>query len=106
MTTRRDRFDDLVLAAAERARLWLGSRHGDISFAVEEVPPDDPAAWEVRATSLGRLVGTRSERRIVIYRRPVEARAGSQSEVAALIRDVVAEQVALVLGVPPDEISL
>ena len=102
MTTRRDRFDDLVLAAAERARPWLGSRHGDISFAVEEVPPDDPAAWEVRATSLGRLVGTR----IVIYRRPVEARAGSQSKVAALIRDVVAEQVALVLGVPPDEISL
>ena len=106
MTTRRDRFDDLVLAAAERARPWLGSRNGDISFAVEEVPPDDPAAWEIRATSLGRLVGTRSERRIVIYRRPVEARAGSQSEVAALIRDVVAEQVALVLGVPPDEISL
>ena len=56
MTTRRDRFDDLVLAAAERARPWLGSRHGDISFAVEEVPPDDPAAWEVRATSLGRTV--------------------------------------------------
>ncbi|MFN8046724.1 MAG: metallopeptidase family protein [Dermatophilaceae bacterium] len=107
MQSRRDRFDDLVREVAERARPWLGTRHGDVEFAVEDVPPDDPPAWEPRAATLGRVVGGgRVPRRIVVYRRPVEARAGSEAEVSALVRDVVTEQVALLLGVPPDEIVL
>lgn len=107
MTTRRDRFDDIVLEAAQRAQPWLGTRHADVTFAVEDVPPEDPAEWEPRAATLGRLVGGgRVPRRIVVYRRPVVARAGSEHELAALVRDVVAEQIALLLGVPPDEITL
>lgn len=107
MTTRRDRFDDIVLEAAQRAQPWLGTRRADVTFAVEEVPPEDPAEWEPRAATLGRLVGGgRVPRRIVVYRRPVVARAGSEHELAALVRDVVAEQIALLLGVPPDEITL
>jgi predicted Zn-dependent protease with MMP-like domain len=107
MSTRKERFDDLVLEVAERARPWLGNRHADVEFAVEEVPPDDPPPWEPRAATLGRVVGGgRTPRRIVVYRRPVEARAGTDAEVTALVRDVVGEQVALVLGVPPDEVTL
>ena len=107
MTTRRDRFDRVVVDAAERTKPWLGTRHADVEFAVEDVPPDDPMAWEPRTATLGRLVGGgRQPRRIVVYRRPIEARVGSDHELSALVRDVVAEQLALLLGVPPDEISL
>ncbi len=107
MDTRRDRFDALVVEAAERARPYLGQRFLDVDFAVEEVPGEDPAAWEPRVASLGRLVGdARTGRRIVLYRRPIEARARDRSDLPHLVRDVVSEQVALLLGVPPDEIAL
>lgn len=107
MLSRRDRFDEVVIEVAERAQPWLGVRHADVEFAVEEVPPDDPPPWEPRVATLGRIVGGgRRPRRIVVYRQPVQARAGSEAEVAALVRDVVAEQVALLLGVPPDEVRL
>lgn len=107
MATRRERFDDLVLDAAARARPFLGPRHADVEFAVEDVPPQEPPGWGPQVAPLGRLVGSaRTGRRIVLHRRPIEARAGETAELAALVRDVVAEQVALVLGVPPDEIEL
>jgi hypothetical protein len=36
----------------------------------------------------------------------VEARAGSTAEVAALVGEVVLEQVAALLGVPPDDLEI
>jgi predicted Zn-dependent protease with MMP-like domain len=43
--------------------------------------------------------------RIVVYRRPVETRAADPRELAALINDVVVEQVASMLGVDPRELD-
>lgn len=106
MTSRREQFDALVVEVAERARPWLGSRHADVEFAVEDVPSESPLAWEPQIAVLGRIIGAHGDRRIVLYRRPIEARGGSHAELAFLVREVVAEQVALVLGVPPDEITL
>lgn len=107
MVSRRDRFDRVVLEVAELARPWLGTRHADVEFAVEDVPPGDPPAWGPRSPVLGRLAGGgRSPRRIVVHRRPLEARARSEHDLGVLVRDVVAEQVALLLGVPPDEVVL
>lgn len=108
MQTRRDAFDDLVLEVADRVRPVLGSRHDDVEFAVEDVPPTDPPPWEEQLSPLGRLVPARGGHPpvVVVYRRPVEARAGSAAEVAALVGDVVLEQVAALLGVPPDELEL
>jgi len=43
--------------------------------------------------------------RIVIYRRPVASRAQGDNELTELVRRVVVEQVALMLGRSPEEID-
>jgi predicted Zn-dependent protease with MMP-like domain len=107
MLTRAERFDDLVLDSADRVRPVLGQRFAATEFAVEEVPPEDPAPWEAQEPALGRLIGPqgRSPHRIVVYRRPVEARARDERDLGELIHGVVVEQVAALLGVPPSEID-
>lgn len=107
MDTRRQRFDDLVLDAADRVRPHLGSRYAELEFAVEEVPPADPAPWEEQAAPLGRLFRGTSARphRVVVYRRPVELRAHDDQDLSDIVREVVTEQVAALLGVPPHEID-
>ena len=107
METRRARFDSLVLDCAERVRPHLGTRYAALEFAVEEVPPQDPAPGEEQTAPLGRLLrGTASRpHRVVVYRRPVEARAADDQELAEIVREVVTEQVAALLGVPPHEID-
>ena len=105
--TRAERFDELVVAAADAL-----PRHcpqvGSIQFAVEEVPPSDPAPWE-HGVVLGRGFAAQPRAglpsRIVVYRRPVASRAREDAELAGLVRRVVVEQVALVLGRGPDEID-
>lgn len=107
MGTRRERFDDLVLDAADRLRPHLGSRYAALEFAVEEVPPVDPSPWEEQVAALGRLhrgVPGRPDR-VVVYRRPVEARALDEQDLVELVREVVTEQVAALLDVPPDELD-
>ena len=64
MRSRAEHFDALVLDCADRVRPHLGTRYAAPEFAVEEVPPQDPA-----------------------------------------LREVVTEQVAALLGVPPHEID-
>ena len=107
METRRASFDSLVLDSADRVRPHLGSRYAELEFAVEEVPPQDPAPWEEQTAPLGRLLratGSRTDR-VVVYRRPVEARAADDQDLADIVREVVTEQVAALLGVPPHEID-
>lgn len=108
MRSRREVFDDVVIDVAERARPYLGSRYAGVEFAVEDVPLSDPAPWEEQAAPLGRLlpVGGSVGHRVVVYRRPVEARVRDAEDLAAVVREVVAEQVAVLLGVPPSEIEL
>ena len=107
METRRARFDAVVLDAADRMRPHLGTRYAGLEFAVEEVPPQDPAPWEEQTAPLGRLLRGAGARpnRVVVYRRPVEARAQDDLDLADIVRDVVTEQVAALLGVPPQELD-
>lgn len=105
MTTRAERFDDLVLDSAQRLETVL--RGHAVEFAVEDVPPSDPAPWEGEVVPLGRVFPGRGSvaARIVIYRRPVEARAADERELAQVVHDVVVEQVAALLGVRPGEVD-
>ncbi|WP_237564117.1 MULTISPECIES: metallopeptidase family protein [unclassified Actinomyces] len=105
--TRAERFDAMVIAAADA----LSRRHPEITqmqFAVEEVPPSDPAPWE-QGVVLGRGFAAEPRAglptRIVLYRRPIVSRAADDAELAELVRRVVVEQVALVLGRRPEEID-
>ena len=105
--TRAERFDALVAEAAAGL-----ARHcpqvEQIQFAVEDVPPSDPAPWE-RGVVLGRGFSAEPRAglpaRVVIYRRPVTSRAQDGQELAALVHRVVIEQVALMLGRRPEEID-
>lgn len=79
-----------------------------MQFAVEEVPPSDPAPWE-RGVVLGRGFAAEPRAglpaRIVLYRRPITSRTASPTELAELVRRVVIEQVALLLGRRPEEVD-
>jgi len=107
MATRAEQFDELVLDAATRIEHQAGADLGDLEFAVEDVPPSDPAPWESSDVPLGRLFAAQGKMpaRIVVYRRPVETRTTDPRDLAALINDVIVEQVASLLGVDPRDLD-
>lgn len=106
MISRADAFDDLVLDTAGRFRSVLGRRWEQVEFAVEDVPGDGPLPWETSAP-LARIFPAEGSlpTRVVIYRRPIEALATRGEETAALVHEVLLDQVAEMLGVDPDEID-
>ena len=105
--TRAERFDHLVLQAVARLEKRWAQQLDGTEFAVEDVPPSNPAPWEHGGVPLGRYfpadVGLPA--RIVIYRRPVETRALDAGDLEDLVRDVVVEQVAHLLARSPDEVD-
>lgn len=104
MLSRSARFDELVLDALQLIEHRLGRELTDLEVAVEDVPPTDPAPWE-SGIALGRLFPAEGahQARVVVYRRPVESRA-SGDDLAALVHDVLAEQVASMLGEDPEDL--
>jgi predicted Zn-dependent protease with MMP-like domain len=113
--SRSERFDDLVRNAInELEQRWSHELEG-VEFAVEDVPPpgtgwDDGVVADETAggpVPLGRLLsgdhGTPP--RVVVYRRPLEARAGDRGDLGELVHEVVVDQVAQLLGLDPDVID-
>ncbi|KJE23773.1 hypothetical protein FF36_01958 [Frankia torreyi] len=102
--TRGDRFDDFVLDAVEHLDHRWSAELSDVEFAVEDVPPvavtdeEIPLARFQPATGKGRS-GT--PRRIVVYRRPIEARAVDSEDLAELVLDAIIHEVAEMMGVDP-----
>ncbi len=107
--TRADRFADLVLDAVERLEGRWRRELADVEFAVETVPPVDAleAARDSETVPLSRLYrgGAGHNARVVLYRRPVEARATGGPELAALVQDLITERLAELLEVEPEEID-
>lgn len=104
--TRAEVFDDLVRESADRLeRRW--PQLSEIEFAVQDVPWDGERTASEDTVPLGRLVNPDQNggRRIVVYRRPVEIRAKSREDRAALVHEVVVEQVAELLGLSPDTVD-
>jgi len=101
--TRAERFDEQVLDAFERLERRYVRELAAVDVAVEDVPP--PAdAGPVRLGDVIAGLGTRPPV-LVVYRRAVEARATSPREVEDLLREVLAEQVADLLGLPPEQVD-
>jgi len=104
--TRRDRFDDLVLAVVTDLEERWRDRLGLVEYAVEDTPqlPDD---WESTAVPLASMVRGSGARptRLVLFRRPIEHRCSSRVELEALVHRVVVEQVADLLNVDPQIID-
>ncbi|MET0740856.1 MAG: metallopeptidase family protein [Candidatus Nanopelagicales bacterium] len=112
MRSRAEQFDDLVLDSVERLDEHLGGRLDGVEFVVDEVPPDPrtlPAdgAWVDDPVPLGHSFRATSDAngRVVVYRRPVEARADGRTDLAALIHVVVVQQVSELFGIPPEEVD-
>ncbi|HEY0118464.1 MAG TPA: metallopeptidase family protein [Cellulomonas sp.] len=105
--TRAERFDDLVLDAVEELEHRWSRQLEGTEFAVEDVPPSGPAPWEHGGVPLGRYFPADAglPARIVVYRRPLEARATDALDLADLVHDVVVEQVAHLLGRAPEDVD-
>ncbi len=105
--SRSQRFDDLVLDAVEHLEQRWASALDGVEFAVEDVPPSDPSPWEHGEVPLGRFFPAQGQLppRIVVYRRPVETRAGEPRDVGTLAQEVVVEQVAHLLGLSPEQVD-
>ncbi|MFL6128844.1 MAG: metallopeptidase family protein [Mycobacteriales bacterium] len=120
--SRAQQFDDLVLDVVEHLEGRWAAKLESVEFAVEDVPavPDGPPESLVYGTDvvedgavpLARLLpagaddaGRPTPPRVVVYRRPLEARAADRTDLADLVHDVVVEQVANLLGLDPDEVD-
>ncbi|MBO0609159.1 metallopeptidase family protein [Myceligenerans salitolerans] len=105
--TRAEVFDDLVLDVAQSLDRRWGKALNGTQFAVEDVPPSDPAPWEDGGVPLGRYFPAEAGQpaRVVAYRRPIEVRSHDEHDLADLVRDVVVEQVARLLARAPEEID-
>lgn len=105
--TRAERFDDLVLDAVEDLDPRWREPLQRVEVAVEDVPPADPSPWEAGEVPLGRVFPADRglPARVVVYRRPVEARSQGATDLADLVRTVVVEQLAHVLDVSPRELD-
>jgi predicted Zn-dependent protease with MMP-like domain len=113
--SRAQRFDDLVLeAVAQLEPRWEAELSG-VEFAVEEIPAADLPDDEPDPVPLARLdpgsPGAGDPRhparpaRIVLYRRPLMARADDEDDLSALVLDVVVEEFARLLGVDPQAVD-
>lgn len=99
-------FDDLVLESIERiARAYPELE--DVEVLVEEVPPKERRDGSPDPVSLGRaeLPSGSAPPRIVVYRRPVELRAKPGEDREDLVHDVVAELIAELLGISPQQVD-
>jgi predicted Zn-dependent protease with MMP-like domain len=107
LRTRRERFDDIALAIVTEIDGRWQSRLGLIEYAVEE-SPDIPKEWTVEdhipLGSLERGSGAKPAR-LVIYRRPIEHRCNTRSEVEAMVLMVVVEQIADLLGIAAEDVD-
>lgn len=79
-----------------------------IEFAVEDVPPSNPASWESHNVVVARIFPADRRRglhdRIVVYRLPITLRC-QPDEVGVVTRRVLVERISHILALPPDEID-
>ncbi len=109
----------MLAAVAQLEPRWEAELSG-VEFAVEEVPsgelpPEGTPSGEYDPIPLARLDPASSETgdpkrparpaRIVLYRRPLLARADGEDELSDLVLDVVIEEFAKLLGVDPQSID-
>ncbi|MCD0446773.1 metallopeptidase family protein [Glycomyces sp. A-F 0318] len=116
-----EEFDALVMDAVavleQRLAENLGSNFTDlrhVEFAVDEVPPDsqdyDADVVEDRGVPLSKLYPAQpgtvaAAPRIVLYRRPIEIRYDSKADAESLVRSILAEQLASLLNLPPEDLE-
>ena len=104
--TRRERFDRLVLDIVTEIDARWHKQLGLVEYAVEDTPllPDDWGDETVPLSSLVRGSGGDATR-LVLFRRPIEHRCESRPELEAMVLTLVVEQLAELLGLPPEDVD-
>jgi predicted Zn-dependent protease with MMP-like domain len=104
----------LVEAAVASIPAEFRKRLDNLEFVVEEIPSGDEVPGEgiplglyqgVPLTERGSGYYGALPDRIVIFRRPIEARARSEMALAALVREVVLHEVAHYFGIDDDRLD-
>jgi predicted Zn-dependent protease with MMP-like domain len=113
--SRAARFDDLVRDAVEALEERWAAELSEVEFAVEDVPGtiDEGFAGLVSDDTAGGAVplglvtpaGPGQRARVVVFRRPLEARGADLADLAELVHEVVVDQVAQLLGLDPDVVD-
>jgi predicted Zn-dependent protease with MMP-like domain len=113
--TRAQQFDDMVLDAVARLEPRWEAELANVEFAVQEVPEAEELADDSSPLPLARVVPGATDplnpgrpatpARIVVYRRPLMARAEDDDELSDLVFGVVVEEFASVLGLDPETID-
>ncbi len=110
----RDRFERLVETAIASLPAELLGYLDNVQIVVEDVPPAAPLGEEDEIL-LGLYEGVpRTERgfgegllpdRITLFRRPLEARARTQQQLAEVVRDTVVHEIAHHFGIDDDHLD-
>jgi len=106
LLTRRERFDDLALGIVTEIDARWADHLGLVEYAVEDTPlvPDDWQLDDVPLASLVRGSGA-TPTRLVLFRRPIEHRCESRTELEDMVLMVVVEQIAELLGIEPERVD-
>ncbi len=103
--TARERFDQVAVEVMSEVESRWTEELSVVELAVEDIPLL-PQTWVAPRVPLASLVPATplTPPRLVLYRRPIEHRAESQSDLEALLLTVVVEQLADYLGVPAEDV--
>jgi len=106
MATRRDRFDDIVRDVAEELDQVLEPRGLVVEYAAMDIPLDLGPAWAPEVPLARTIPATKSTpARVIAFRRPMEARAASQSGLTQLVRSALSAEISSLFAIPIDELA-
>lgn len=100
-------FDDMVAAQIRRLSEGWPDLVKPVQFAVEDVPPSQPAPWEDNPSLDSQCfpAGQGLPARIVLYRLPLQMHSESRMELQWAIRDELVSRLAELYGRRPEEID-
>lgn len=102
---RSDAFGDLVVTAVDRLEPRWGPRLAAVDVEIHDAPHVAAGAVEVPLAEHRASRGQHPTAVLVVYRRPVELRAPDHLSRVDLVRDLVAEQLAELLGMAPSDLD-
>ena len=103
--TARELFDQVAVDVMSDVESRWSDELAPVELAVEDIPVL-PRTWVAPRVPLAALVPATQTTppRLVLFRRPIEHRAESRTDLEALVLTVVVEQLADYLGVPAEDV--